>query len=122
MDILKGLIICFIMITVIKFTIYKLKKQKGIVGKFSFKYYMRDNWMDYFTHLSLSYVTFEYDQDVIVFLNYLFSKMGLEWTVPHVENNEFYFVVTPIALTALFYLWLRKKVSNPIQRKITPVK
>lgn len=122
MEIIKGMVVCFLVITAIKFTIYKLKKQKGLVGKFSFKHYRKDNWMDYVIYLTISYVTYEYNMDVVIFLNYVFSKIGLDWTIPSVNNNEFYFVVTPIAFTFLFYFWLRKKVSNPIHRKITPVK
>ncbi|SHJ45557.1 hypothetical protein [Aquimarina spongiae] len=123
MEIIKGLAIAFLLVTIIKLIIYQYNKRIGkITGKFDWVYFARDNWMDYVINLGLGLIVYLYDHDAFNTINYVLETFETKWRIPHIENKGFYFVLTPIIVAAVTFFAFRKKVSIPIQMLVTPHK
>lgn len=120
MNILYGLGYCLLIISIIKAIDFQIKKRKGkIVKPFNKTYFLRDNWMDYLINVGISFLVYQFNEDAINSLNYLIDQLNLNWQIPEVDNKMFYFVLIPVVIAIISYKFFRKKVSIPIQNKIT---
>lgn len=121
MELIKGLLMCILVITIIKFIRFRyLGKNQNNPQDFSWKFWVKDNWMDYIINLGLSLIVYTYDHDAITTINTVFKKLSLDWEIPHFENSGFYFVLVPFLVALLTYKYLRKKVSVPVQKTVNP--
>ncbi|WP_109437808.1 hypothetical protein [Aquimarina sp. AU119] len=121
MEVIKGLLVCFLMMTIIKFIHFKYLRKNKSNEKFDILIWIQDNWMDYFIYIGISFLVYVYNTDAINTINYVLQKIGTDWRIPDIENRSFYFVLGPIVLSFIAYKFLRNKVSKPVQNKITPL-
>lgn len=116
LTIIKGLIIAFLVISLWKLIRYKFKDNNRA---FNFKFWFANNWVDYPIHLGITALFFFFEHDMLSVINPFLERNEL-WQIPHPENKGFIFVMIPIFISLVLYPLLRKLLSKPIQKTVSP--
>ena len=121
MEFLKGLMYCIFIVTILKLVSFKYFRRPITTEpvKWSFNYWIKNNWMDYVIQVGTSLLFVEFSHEIILSVNPVLKKF-ISWQIPHVENTLYYFILIPIIITLVTYKFFRKRISQPIQDIIIP--
>ena len=121
MDFLKGLLYCLFVVTLLKIIHFKYFRSKvtNEPTEWNFEYWLKNNWMDYFIQVGISILFVEFSTEILSSVNPIIKKF-IDWEIPNVNNNIYYFILVPVLITVITYKFLRKKISQPLQNKVTP--
>jgi hypothetical protein len=111
-----GLLISFGVITLWKLIRYKYKDNPK---PFNGWFWISNNWVDYPIHLGITTLFFFFEHDMLDTINPILERNEL-WQIPHPHNKGFIFVLIPIVISLVLYPLLRKLLSKPIQKQVSP--
>nr|WP_299067226.1 hypothetical protein [uncultured Allomuricauda sp.] len=118
LNIWKGLLVTFMVITLWKFMRFWFRNTNRKDP--DLKFWLANNWGDYPIHLGITWMFFFFEQDVLAVLNPLLIKLGTTWQIPHPENKGFLFILVPMVVSIVLYPILRKYFAKPTQQAISP--
>lgn len=114
LEILRGLGYGCLVVTLIKLVDYKyLRNEANKDRKFNFKFWLRDNLIDYFILLGVSFLFIEFSTEIIDSINPIVLKF-VDWQIPHVENTIYYFLIVPVILSVITYKFFRNRITKRI--------
>lgn len=108
----EQLLICFGVISVIKYLTYK---HRDNVKPFNFMFWIKDNGLDYPVQIFISWLVFKYDHSFLQAIEWAAMKVfNLTIDIPKFEESTFYFVFVPALYTWATYKFLRNKTTKKI--------
>ena len=114
-NIWRGILISFATISIWKLIRFQFRDRSK---KFSFNFWLRDNWADYPINIGIAAIFFVFENDAIKAINQLLAYFKTNWVVPDPENKGFLFVLIPCIVLLVFYPMFRKFLSKPIQNMV----
>lgn len=116
LNIYTGLGITTAAITLMKIIRYRFRTTDLPLNKV---FWGVNNWFDYIIHLSVTWMFFFFQSDVLKVVNPLLKKL-ISWEIQSPDNKSFTFIIIPILVSVIGYKLARKYISKSIQKKISP--
>ena len=116
MEVLTQLGICFGVISVIKYLTYL---RRDNTKPFDRNYWFKDNVLDYPIQMFVSWLVFTYDHSFIQAIQWVATNIfNTDYQIPHFDESDFYYIVTPVVFTWFTYKYIRKKTTKKVSPKL----